>query len=82
MPRAVAELLDADVGDADLADLALVLQLLQRPDRLLVGDVAVGDVQLVEVDPVQPQPPQRALTGLAQVLRPPARAPTCPGRAG
>ena len=75
------ELLEADVGDADLAHLALVLQLLQRPDRLLVGDVGIGCVQLVEVDPLEPQAAQRALAGRAQVLRAPARLPPArPGR--
>ena len=75
----IVELIDGDVGDADLADLALVLKLLQRPDRILVGDLRVGAVQLVEVDPLEPQSAQRALAGLPQVLgapvgRPPARA--------
>jgi hypothetical protein len=69
------ELLDADVGDADLAHLALVLQFLQRPDRFLVRHPRVGAVQLVEVDRLDPQPPQRALAGLAQVLGPPFRLP-------
>src|SRR4029079_12818888 len=49
------ELLDRDVGDADVADLALVLELLQGPDRLLVGNLPVGRMQLVEVDLVDAQ---------------------------
>ena len=46
------DLLDVRVGDPDPAHLALVLQLLERADRLLVRDVRVGAVVLVEVDPV------------------------------
>ena len=34
-----------------MADLALFLELRERADRVLVGDVRVGSVQLVEVDP-------------------------------
>ncbi len=63
------ELLDADVGDADVADLALVLELLQGADGLLVGHLGIGRVQLVEVDPIDAQVAQRALAGIAQVLR-------------
>ena len=36
------ELLDRHVRDPDVADLALVLQLLQCADRLLVGHLRVG----------------------------------------
>jgi hypothetical protein len=78
------ELLDADVGDADVADLALALQFLQRPDRLLVRDLGIGGVQLVEVDAVDPQAFQRSLAGLAQVLGAPVAGPlarTGPGQA-
>ena len=46
-----------------------------RADRLLVGDVRVRRVQLVERDPLELQPPQAALAGRAQVLRPRVAAP-------
>ncbi len=62
------ELLHGDIGDADVADLALVLELLERRDRALVGHLRVGAVLLVELDRVEPQPPERALAGLPQVL--------------
>ena len=56
------------VGEADPAHLALVLELLERADRLGVGDVRVGAVVLVEVDAVGAERLQRRLAGLADVL--------------
>src|SRR6202044_3045310 len=44
------DLLDGGVGDAGQADLALVEQLLQRPDGLRVGNLRVSPVELVEAD--------------------------------
>ena len=44
------ELLECDTGDADVADLALVLKLLERADRLRERDGWVGGMQLVEID--------------------------------
>jgi hypothetical protein len=58
-------LVDRDVGDPGVADLAFVLKLLDRPDRLLVGDVFVGSMELVEIDALDPEPLQRALAGPA-----------------
>src|SRR6185437_14629895 len=63
------KLIDVDVGDTDLADLPLVLKILQRADRLLVRDLRIRGVQLVEVDPLEAEASQRALACLAQVLR-------------
>src|SRR4051794_29958936 len=51
-----------------MADLALVLELLERCDRTLVRDLGIRAVQLIELDCVQTQPPQRALAGLPEVL--------------
>ena len=68
MRAGLFELLDIDVGYADIADLALVLEILQRPDRLLVGHLAVGGVQLIEVNSIDPEPAQRALAGPLQML--------------
>ena len=51
-----------------MPDLALVLELLQRADRVLVRDLRIGRVQLVEVDPVEPQPPQARLAALLEPL--------------
>jgi hypothetical protein len=58
--RATAKLLHRDVADADMEHLAFLQQLSHRPDRLLQGDVGIGLLQLVEVDPVDLQPTQRA----------------------
>ena len=62
------ELVEVAVGEADPADLALVLELLERADGLGVGHVRVGAVVLVEVDPVGAERLQRRLAGLADVL--------------
>jgi hypothetical protein len=58
-----------------VADLAGLLQLDQRPDRLLDRHLWVGPVQLVEVDPVDRQAAQAHRHALAQVLGPPDRLP-------
>ena len=64
------ELLERHVRDADVVDEAVALQLGERADGLLVGDVRVGRVQLVEVDALDAQVAQRALARLAQVIGP------------
>ena len=46
------QLLDGDLGEADVADLALVLEGLQLADLVLQGEVGVDAVQLEQVDPV------------------------------
>src|SRR5919106_1586500 len=74
------ELLGGHVRDADVADLALVLKLLQRSQRILERPLRVGRVQLVQVDPLEPQPPQARLAALLQPLRPPVARPL-PGAA-
>src|SRR5882724_4001394 len=63
------ELLEGDIGDADVPDLALALQVLERADRLQAGDGRVGGVQLVEVDAVEFKPAQRRLAGGPQMVR-------------
>ncbi len=62
------ELLEGDVGDADVPDLALALEVLERADRLQEGDGWVGCVQLVELDAIQFKPAQRRLAGGPQVI--------------
>src|SRR5688500_8024336 len=71
------ELLQVDVREADVADLPLLPQTGELADRLLERNLRVGSVQLVEVDPLQPQAPQATLARLAEGLgaavgRPPA----------
>lgn len=63
-----------------MADLALVLQLGQHADRLGDGHPRVGPAELVQVDPVEPQPGQAALASLAQVLGPVIRIAPYPSR--
>ena len=61
------ELLERDIGDADVPDLALVLKIFERADRLREGDGWVGGVQLVEIDAVELEPEQRCLAGGAEM---------------
>ena len=75
------DLLDVDVGEADVADLALVLELGQRADRVLDRHLRVDRVQLVEVDPLELQPPQRVLAAALEPLRPAVRLPPSRARA-
>ena len=60
------EVLESDVGQADVADLALLLELGQRADRVLDRHLRVDRVQLVEVDPLEPQPLERRLAAAAR----------------
>jgi hypothetical protein len=48
-----------------VADLAFILQLGQRADRLGDRHPGIGPVELVQVNPVQPQPAKAALAGPA-----------------
>ena len=58
---------------ADGADLALADEVGQRAERLLDVGLRVGAVELVEVDPVGAQAPQRVLDGLDDPGREPPR---------
>ena len=64
------QLILGDVGQADVADLALVLQGDEGADRVLERHRRVGAVELVQGDLVEPEPPQAALACLTQVLGP------------
>jgi hypothetical protein len=75
-------LLDADLREADVADLALVLQLLQLGDLVLQRDGGVDAVQLEEVDRLDPEVAQGQLRLLAQVRRHPDRRPDARALAG
>ena len=67
---------------ADVADLALGDEVVERRERLLDRRDRVGLVQLVEVDPVGPQAAQRRLDGEPDVAARPAHAPVRTVRAG
>jgi hypothetical protein len=57
------ELLEGGTKDADVPELALALQVLERADRLCAGNGWVGGVQLVEIDAIESKPAQRRLAG-------------------
>ena len=69
------ELVDGDLGEADVADLPLVLEPPQRADLVGQRHGRVDAVQLVQVDALQPQPAQAQFGLLAQVLRTAERDP-------
>ena len=58
-----------------MRDLALVAQLDERSERFLQRHVRIDPMQLVELDALEPQPREAALTGAAQMLRSTVRMP-------
>src|SRR5205807_2572342 len=70
-----AQLLHRDLGDAYVADLALLLQLDEGTELVGQGHLRIDPVQLDEVDGVQPQVPQRHLDLLLEVGGPADRRP-------
>ena len=79
--RAVASWSASTLDSADVADLALVLQLDQGADRLLERHLRVEPVELVQVDPVEPSRRRLPSHACAQVLGPAVGRP-CPGPGG
>src|SRR5690242_4877840 len=65
----------------DVAELALVLHFGDRADGLGQRHRRVGAVELVQPELPEPQPPQAALAGLAQVLGPAVGLPAVRARA-
>jgi len=61
-----SQLLCVDIANPDVANLPLGLELGQGADRFLEGNVWIGPVQLVQVDPLELQTPQARLAGLPQ----------------
>src|SRR5205823_648708 len=69
------DLLDGDLGDADVRDLAPVLVLLDRGQAFLDRSLGVDAVKVVERDPIGPQPAETLLDlGPQHVWLPLARA--------
>jgi hypothetical protein len=64
------QLILVDVGQPNVADLALLLQRDQSADRVFERHVRVGPMELIQGDLVQPQASQAALTCLPQMFRP------------
>ena len=65
----LVQLVDADLGEPDVADLAVVLQLEQLAHLVGQRPLGVDAVQLEQADPFQAEPAQAHLDLLAQVLR-------------
>jgi hypothetical protein len=63
------DLLDSDVGDADMPDLPTVPVLLDRAEALLERRLGVGPVQVVEPEAVRPQPAEAFLDLGAERIR-------------
>ena len=66
----LAQMLDVDVRQSHVGDLALAPEFGQRAHRLLERHAGIGAVELIEVDALQLQAAQTSLTRLAQVLGP------------
>jgi hypothetical protein len=69
LPRGL-DRVDSDIRQPDVPDLALCLQIGERTHRLLERHRRVDAVELVQVDPLEPEPPEALLAGLAQVRGP------------
>ncbi len=67
--KPVREVILPEVGHPDVADLARAHESLQRPGGLLERGLWVGEVKLVEVDPVCSQAAQAFLGGPGDRLR-------------
>ena len=68
-PLRLDHLPGGEVRAADVADLALAHEIVERAQRLLDRRQRVGAVELVEVDPVGLEPPQAVLDRLHDVAR-------------
>src|SRR6202521_1860935 len=64
------KLADVDIGDADVADLPLALELDERAYGIIERHARVGTVQLVEINPVGAQALEARLAGGAQMRWP------------
>ena len=70
--------LHARLGEAEVLDLARLDQLLHRPGHVLDGHVRVDAVLIEQVDGIDPEPLERALDDLLDVLRPAVQAQPAP----
>jgi hypothetical protein len=64
------DLLCRDVTDAEMADLALRDDVGHRADALLDRHAGIGEMQVPQVDGLDPEPAQARLGGLARALGP------------
>ena len=63
------------LAQPEVTHLPLPHQLRHRADGLFNGDLWIDAVLVIEVDVINPQPSERAVAGLADVLRPAVDAP-------
>ena len=68
------------LAQAEVTHLPLPHQLRHRADGLFNGDLGIDTVLVIDVDVINPQPSERAVAGLAHVLRPAVYAPAPPYR--
>ena len=80
--RGFLDLVDDDLGQADVADLALLLERGELAELVGERDLRVDAVQLEQVDALEAEVAQAQLDLLAQVLGPADRAASRPARCG
>ena len=73
--RGYQQLIDAHLGQPDVVDLALALELDEGAELVLEGHERIHFVELVEVDRPDAEAAQAHLAALAQVIRPRQVAP-------
>lgn len=57
--REFFELFERKIGNSDRADFSFVQQLLKGTRRLGERNPRIGSVQIIQIDPIGPKPPQR-----------------------
>ena len=71
-PERRGDLPRGEVADPQVEHLALVDQVVERPERLVERGVRIGEVHVVEVDPVRAEAPEAPLDRLPDVAARPA----------
>ena len=61
-------LLNADLGEPDVPDFALVLRALEKTELIVFGHCGIDPVQLVEIDPIETQTAKAAVKFLTQTF--------------
>ena len=72
-----ADRLHAGFGQAEMLDLALLDQVLDRSRHVFDRHVGIDAVLIEQIDAVGPEPLQRGLGDLPDVLRPAVQRPSC-----
>ena len=66
----VLDFFGRDFGQPDMQDFSGLLQVGERSERFLGGNLGVDPVELVKIDAVEFQPPEAHFHALAEILRP------------